>query len=52
MVGIERIIFGSDAPVTNPIYIEIEKIKCLPLKKEQKQSIFYDNVLKLLNKIN
>jgi len=44
MVGHKRLLFGSDAPVTNPIKLEIDKILCLPITNDQKQDIFYNNV--------
>ena len=47
-IGHERIIFGTDAPVTNPINLEIEKVLCLPLSDQQKQDILYNNVTKFL----
>lgn len=47
-VGHERVLFGSDAPITNPVQIEIDKISCLPISDEQKQDIFYNNMEKLL----
>ena len=49
-VGHERILFGSDSPITNPVQIEIDKILCLPISNEQKQDIFYNNVEKLIQK--
>lgn len=48
MLGHKRIIFGSDAPVTNPMQIEIDKILCLPIADELKQDILYNNVINLL----
>ncbi len=42
-MGHKRLLFGSDAPVTNPIQLEIEKIMCLPIKSDQKQDILYNN---------
>ena len=51
-IGHERIIFGSDAPVTNPISIEIEKITCLPVSNDIKQDIFYNNAEKLFSRFN
>jgi hypothetical protein len=47
-IGHERILFGSDAPITNPVEIEITKITCLPISEEQKQDIFYNNTDSLL----
>ncbi|MBY8980654.1 MAG: amidohydrolase family protein [Candidatus Lokiarchaeota archaeon] len=47
-IGHKRLLFGSDAPVTNPIQLEIEKIMCLPIKSDQKQDIFYYNTNNLL----
>jgi len=47
-VGHKRLLFGSDAPVTNPIQLEIEKIMCLPIKSDQKQDIFYNNTNNLV----
>jgi len=47
-VGHQRILFGSDAPVTNPIQLEIDKIKYLPIPSDQKQDIFYNNIESLL----
>ncbi len=49
-VGHERILFGSDSPITNPAQIEIDKILCLPISKEQKQDIFYYNSEKIIQK--
>lgn len=43
-IGHKRLLFGSDAPVTNPLKLEIDKILCLPITKDQKQDIFYNNV--------
>lgn len=43
MVGSKRILFGSDAPITNPLSLEIEKIRTLPLTSEQQHDIFYKN---------
>jgi predicted TIM-barrel fold metal-dependent hydrolase len=48
MVGHKRLLFGSDAPVTNPIQIEIDKILCLPITNDQKQDIFFNNTNKLI----
>ncbi len=48
MVGHKRLLFGSDAPVTNPIQLEIDKIMCLPIKSDQKQDIFYNNTNRLI----
>jgi len=47
-VGHKRILFGSDAPITSPIQIEIDKILTLPISNEQKQDIFYYNLENLL----
>ena len=47
-VGHKRLLFGSDAPVTNPMKLEIDKILCLPITKDQKQEIFYDNIANLI----
>lgn len=47
-VGHERVLFGSDSPITNPAQIEIDKITCLPLSDEQKKDIFYNNTASLL----
>lgn len=43
MVGPDRIFFGSDAPITNPLQIEIDKIRSLPVSEDVKQKIFYQN---------
>ncbi|NVM19273.1 MAG: amidohydrolase family protein [Candidatus Lokiarchaeota archaeon] len=43
-VGHKRLLFGSDAPVTNPLKLEIDKIICLPITNDQKQEIFYNNI--------
>ena len=43
-IGHKRLFFGSDAPVTNPMQLEIDKILCLPITKDQKQDILYNNV--------
>ncbi len=51
-IGPERIIFGSDAPVTNPLSLEIDKITCLPVSNDIKQDIFYNNAKKLFNRFN
>ncbi len=48
MVGHKRLLFGSDAPVTNPIKLEIDKILCLPITNDQKQDIFYNNTNNLV----
>jgi predicted TIM-barrel fold metal-dependent hydrolase len=42
-IGHNRLLFGSDAPVTNPMKLEIDKILCLPITMDQKQDIFYNN---------
>ena len=47
-VGHKRLLFGSDAPVTNPLKLEIDKILCLPITKDQKQDIFYNNTYNLI----
>jgi predicted TIM-barrel fold metal-dependent hydrolase len=47
MVGSKRILFGSDAPITNPIPLELNKIDALPLTKEQKKDILYENAQRL-----
>jgi len=47
-VGHKRLLFGSDAPVTNPLKLEIDKILCLPIANFQKQDIFYNNINNLL----
>lgn len=47
-IGQKRVIFGSDAPITSPIQIEIDKILALPLSSEQKQDILYNNAKDLL----
>ena len=47
-VGHKRLLFGSDAPVTNPLQLEIEKIICLPITSDQKQDIFYNNTNNLI----
>ncbi|MHA2288386.1 MAG: amidohydrolase family protein, partial [Promethearchaeota archaeon] len=43
-IGHKRLLFGSDAPVTNPLQLEIDKILCLPITNDQKQDILYNNV--------
>ena len=43
-IGHRSLLFGSDAPVTNPLKLEIDKILCLPITNDQKQDIFYNNV--------
>jgi predicted TIM-barrel fold metal-dependent hydrolase len=43
-IGHKRIIFGSDAPVSAPLSLEIEKITCLPIPNQHKQDILYNNV--------
>ena len=48
MIGHKRLIFGSDAPVTNPLQLEIDKIICLPIKSDQKQDILYNNTNNLI----
>jgi len=48
MIGHKRLLFGSDAPVTNPIQLEIDKILCLPITNDQKQDIFYNNTNNLI----
>ncbi len=47
-VGHNRLLFGSDAPVTNPMKLEIDKILCLPIANDQKQDIFYNNINNLI----
>ncbi|MFX1378745.1 MAG: amidohydrolase family protein [Promethearchaeota archaeon] len=48
-LGHKRVIFGSDSPTTSTLPIEIEKILSLPrISNEEKQDIFYNNVLNLL----
>ena len=47
-VGHKRLLFGSDAPVTNPLQLEINKIVCLPITNDQKQDIFYNNTNNLI----
>jgi len=47
-IGHKRLIFGSDAPVTNPISLEVDKIKCLPINDDMKQDIFFNNVQEIL----
>lgn len=47
IVGHERILFGSDAPITNPLQIEIDKILSLPVPDRVKAAIFYDNAERL-----
>ena len=47
-VGHKRLLFGSDAPVTNPIKLEIDKIICLPIKSDQKEANFYNNTNNLI----
>jgi len=44
----KRLLFGSDAPVTNPLQLEIDKILCLPISNDQKQDIFYNNTNNLV----
>lgn len=48
-VGHKRLLFGSDAPVTNPIKLEIDKILCLPITNDQKQDILYNNTNSLIS---
>jgi predicted TIM-barrel fold metal-dependent hydrolase len=48
IIGHERMLFGSDAPITNPLQIEIDKISCLPISDDQKEDIFYNNAISLL----
>jgi len=48
MIGHKRLLFGSDAPVTNPLKLEIDKILCLPITNDQKQDIFYNNTNNLI----
>jgi predicted TIM-barrel fold metal-dependent hydrolase len=48
-VGHRRLLFGSDAPVTNPLQLEIDKILCLPIPSEQKQDIFYNNTNSIIS---
>ncbi len=47
-VGHQRLLFGSDAPVTNPLKLEIDKILSLPISNDQKQDIFYNNINSLI----
>ena len=49
-IGHHRVIFGSDAPTTNPLSLEIEKILCLPISNDQKQEILYNNIDNIMNK--
>ena len=51
MLGHTHILFGSDAPITNPIQIEIDKINSLPIKNELKRDIFYNNTFELLKRL-
>ncbi len=48
-IGHKRLLFGSDAPVTNPIKLEIDKILCLPISKDQKQDILFNNTNALIS---
>ena len=48
MAGHRRVLFGSDAPITNPIQLEIDKIMALPISEEQKADILYRNTEDLL----
>ncbi|MFX1448152.1 MAG: amidohydrolase family protein [Promethearchaeota archaeon] len=48
-IGHKRLLFGSDAPVTNPLQLEIDKILCLPIIDDQKQDIFYNNTNSMLS---
>lgn len=48
-MGYGQIVFGSDSPVASQLPIEIEKILYLPISKEQKQDIFYNNINGLLS---
>jgi predicted TIM-barrel fold metal-dependent hydrolase len=48
-VGHKRLLFGSDAPVTNPIQLEIDKIIYLPITNDQKQDIFYNNTNSIIS---
>ncbi|MFX0048900.1 MAG: amidohydrolase family protein [Candidatus Hermodarchaeota archaeon] len=48
-IGHKRLLFGSDAPVTNPLQLEIDKILCLPIIDDQKQDIFYNNTNNMLS---
>ena len=48
VIGHERVLFGTDSPITNPAQIEIDKISCLPISEEQKEDIFYNNTASLL----
>ena len=47
-IGHKRILFGSDAPVVSPLQLEIDKILTLPISKDEKQDILYNNVNQLL----
>ncbi|MFO8017283.1 MAG: amidohydrolase family protein [Promethearchaeia archaeon] len=49
MVGSKRILFGSDAPITNPLSLEVNKIHSLPLTDDQKRDIFYNNAEELFS---
>ena len=48
-VGIDRILFSSDAPFSN-LRLEIEKILQMDLSRQQFQKIFAGNIIQLLNR--
>ena len=47
--GIDKILFGSDYPMSNPSY-ELEIFKKLGLNKQETEDILYNNAYKLINK--
>jgi predicted TIM-barrel fold metal-dependent hydrolase len=51
MAGHRRVLFGSDAPITNPVQVEIDKIMSLPISDGMKEDILYHNTENLLAKI-
>lgn len=48
VMGIDRVLFGSDSPSATTPDIEINKIKILNLDKEALEKVFYKNTAKLL----
>ena len=46
-IGADRVIFGSDAPINNPLH-EIEKIKVAKISEKDKRKILGENIARIL----
>ena len=46
-IGSDRIIFGSDAPINNPLH-EIKKIQVAKISEEDKRKILGENIARIL----